>query len=493
MPHNNAPLSHVAQHLRSKGRGDDTMLIHMTPNEINSLQGLAMAHGGSLTINPDTGLPEAGWLGKLLPMVLGAIATPLTGGLINPFTASLLVGAGTTAITGDLKQGLMAGLSAYGAGAVAGGLGLGANAFGFAPGAVGGAAGAAGAGTSAAGSLANMGASPALQAAATTPLTTGLSAAGTMAPIPVGAINAATGAVGAIPGGLAAAAPTGLGTAAAGIAPAGAAPLNLAPSGLGSLSSATAPSTLSTLPGAIPLPPVTPPPSTFLSRFGEASRAGMDKLGISPTSAISKYGPYAAGLGAVTGAADMFAPKPGKPGAIDYGNYYNESHLPQERGKRDMPARSPYSSYDSSEKQYYDNVNPAFQAPTVDPRLTIKKASGGSLPLKDGSFIVDARTVAELGNGSSGAGQDLLARSGGQPIRGRGDGVSDSVRARIGGAQEARVARDEVHFGPEAVKRIGGGNHKTGTQKLYAMMNKAQAARKTAKRGEDTGLRRGLA
>jgi hypothetical protein len=184
---------------------------------------------------------------------------------------------------------------------------------------------------------------------------------------------------------------------------------------------------------------------------------------------------------------------PGKPGAVDYGNYYNESHLPQERGKRDMPARSPYSSYDSSERQYYDNVNPAFQAPTVDPRLTIKKASGGSLPLKDGSFIVDARTVAELGNGSSGAGQDLLARSGGQPIRGRGDGVSDSVRARIGGAQEARVARDEVHFGPEAVKRIGVGNHKTGTQKLYAMMNKAQAARKTAKRGEDTGLRRGLA
>ena len=484
MPHNNAPLSHVAQHLRSKGRGDDTMLIHMTPNEVNSLQGLAMAHGGSLTINPDTGLPEAGWLGKLLPMIIGAIATPLTGGVINPFTASLLVGAGTTAITGDLKQGLMAGLSAYGAGAVAGGLGLGANAFGLAPGAAGGAAGAAGAGTSVAGSLPNMGVSSAMQAAANPlPQFANIAGgAGAVAPVPIGAINAATAAV---PGGLSAA------------APAAAAPLNLAPSGLGSLSSATAPSAISSLPGAIPLPPVvppvTPPPATFFSKFGEASRAGMGKLGITPTNAISKYAPYAAGLGAVTGAADVFAPKPPKPGAINYGNFYNESRVPQERGKRDIPTRAAYSDYDSSEKQYYDIVNPAFQAPTVDPRLPIKKASGGSLPLKNGSFIVDARTVSELGNGSSNAGQELLARSGGQPIRGRGDGVSDSVRARIGGTQEARVARDEVQFGPEAVKRIGGGSHKTGTQKLYAMMNKAQSARKRAKRGEDTGLRHGLA
>ena len=47
----------VAQQLQSMGRGDDTMLVHMTPNEVNSLQGLAMSAGGSLTINPQTGLP----------------------------------------------------------------------------------------------------------------------------------------------------------------------------------------------------------------------------------------------------------------------------------------------------------------------------------------------------------------------------------------------------------------------------------------------------
>jgi hypothetical protein len=120
-------------------------------------------------------------------------------------------------------------------------------------------------------------------------------------------------------------------------------------------------------------------------------------------------------------------------------------------------------------------------------------ARGGEVPLKQGSFVVDARTVSELGNGSSGAGQDLLARLGGMAIRGPGDGVSDSIRANIGGMQQARVARDEVQFSPGAVQRLGKGSHSRGTQKLYALMNKAQTARKSAKRGQDTGLRRGVA
>jgi hypothetical protein len=121
------------------------------------------------------------------------------------------------------------------------------------------------------------------------------------------------------------------------------------------------------------------------------------------------------------------------------------------------------------------------------------KARGGKVNMKNGSFVVDARTVSELGNGSSGAGIEYLASMGGRPVRGGGDGVSDSVPARIGGRQEARVARDEVIFPPEAVRRIGGGNVKRGTQKLYAMMEKAHKARKNAKRGSDTKLRRGLA
>jgi len=120
-------------------------------------------------------------------------------------------------------------------------------------------------------------------------------------------------------------------------------------------------------------------------------------------------------------------------------------------------------------------------------------ARGGEVDMRNGSFVVDARTVSELGNGSSNAGMELLSRMGGRPLRGPGDGVSDSIRARIGGKQEARVARDEVLFSPEAVRRLGKGSDKKGTAKLYALMDKAHKARKKAKRGQDTKVRKGLA
>ena len=120
-------------------------------------------------------------------------------------------------------------------------------------------------------------------------------------------------------------------------------------------------------------------------------------------------------------------------------------------------------------------------------------AKGGAVDMADGAFVVDARTVSELGNGSSNAGMELLSRMGGRPLHGPGDGVSDSIPARIGGKQEARVARDEVIFQPDAVKRIGGGSEQRGTAKLYNLMDRAHKARKKAGRGEDTGLRRGLA
>lgn len=115
-------LHDLAKEMASKGRGDDSVLIHMTPGEVGGLQQLAMAHGGSLTINPDTGLPEAGILKSLLPTLIGAVLTPLTGGLINPLTAGLLVGGVEGLRTGDIGKGLMAGLGAYGGAGLSAGL-----------------------------------------------------------------------------------------------------------------------------------------------------------------------------------------------------------------------------------------------------------------------------------------------------------------------------------------------------------------------------------
>jgi hypothetical protein len=120
-------------------------------------------------------------------------------------------------------------------------------------------------------------------------------------------------------------------------------------------------------------------------------------------------------------------------------------------------------------------------------------AHGGEVELSDGAFVLDARTVSEIGNGSSNAGIEILRHLGGHPVKGPGDGVSDSVPARIGRHQPARVARDEVIMPADVVRRIGKGNPKRGADKLYALMDKAHKARKKAERGQDTKLIRGLA
>lgn len=116
-------LQLTAKHLAAQGRGPDTTLVHMAPKEVASLQDLAQRHGGSLTTNPHTGLPEAGFLESLLPMALGAGAMMLPG--MQGIGAGY-IGAGIGALqglrTGSLKQGLMAGLGAYGGASMAGGL-----------------------------------------------------------------------------------------------------------------------------------------------------------------------------------------------------------------------------------------------------------------------------------------------------------------------------------------------------------------------------------
>jgi hypothetical protein len=114
-------LHALAGHMATKGRGGDSMLVHMTPGEVQALQALAERHGGTLTINPETGQPEANFLKKLLPMVAGFALGPAGFGLMSAGMAGLTVGGLTTLATGSLSRGLMAGLGAYG------GAGLGAS------------------------------------------------------------------------------------------------------------------------------------------------------------------------------------------------------------------------------------------------------------------------------------------------------------------------------------------------------------------------------
>ena len=120
-------LQLVAQHLAQKGRGPDSTLVHMSNREVAGLNALAKKHGGQLSVNPDTGLPEAGFLDNILPAVAGAGLTYLSGGALSPLMSAGIVGGLTALDSKDLSKGLMAGLGAWGGGEMVGGLaGLGA-------------------------------------------------------------------------------------------------------------------------------------------------------------------------------------------------------------------------------------------------------------------------------------------------------------------------------------------------------------------------------
>lgn len=474
----------LAQQLQSFGRGDDTMLVHMTPGEVNSLQGLAMATGGSLTINPHTGLPEAGWLGKLLPTILGA-ALAATG--VGAPLAAGIVGIGQTAITGDVGKGLMAGLGAFGGASLAGAAGLGGeiskNAFGV----LSDKAGIFGANMGA-GAAAVPGVVPPPVAGAPTP------------PTPTPAIPTPPPAVPV---------PPPIDAALTG------SPEFVAQQAAQQATQEVAQQAAANTPG-------------FFGRFANTARQGL------PTGMVSKAAPYAAGLGVLANVSDAFTPSGGytdSEGRID--NAYQGPYVAQKREPSFAPSTEDILG-SSAERDYFavdvpeirnimgQVVQPGSQtAPgtmiyqnVLNPKAKkgtplyssvgrpylgfmdeeeITYAKGGEVELADGAFVVDARTVSELGNGSSNAGHELLARLGGRPVRGPGDGVSDSIPARIGRDQPARVARDEVVFPPEAVRRVGKGSEKKGAQKLYALMEKAHKARKKSERGKDTGLRRGLA
>ncbi len=671
----------VAQQLQSHGRNGDTMLVHMTPEEVGGLQQLALAHGGSLTINPHTGLPEANFLKKLLPTLLGAVLAPFTGGL----SAALLVGAGYTAATGSLKKGLMAGLGAFGGAGIGSAvanigaksltlagsaipssvpglvttnaaLGAGSTAGQMAAGAAGaGAAGAGAAGAGAAGAGA-AGAGAAGQLAQSVPTAVGTHAgrlaSGFSGEAAKGIGQTARAALTNTEAGLShlgsqamrnplEAAKTFGGefaNAARGSAAPGSmmykyAPLAASSGVIGTLSDVMEPGTenfslpeeKSTYEG--PYVP-TPRNVSFQTLTGDPSQDSREHLYFDPVNPYPSYVPakslsikdknkgYAEGgsasapktsglealieryasknPGAIKASVNYAPPEKkttvapatpattatpavtatpaatytGDPTSVStltaapniddyvktvlggtaparttadgidltqlmrdrpdvYNAFFNEYNNPKANDKNstawqkrvggsDPYAYANYWYNTHGKNEGYGQPRTGAPTPTMDiepgaPRVgrygeytpgggggrdsdNIQfVAGGGHINMGNGSFVVDARTVSELGNGSSSAGIDMLSRMGGQPVRGPGDGVSDSVPAKIGGRQAARVARDEVIFPPQAVNRIGKGSNKRGADKLYAMMDRAHKARKKADRGEDTKLRRGLA
>jgi hypothetical protein len=67
---------------------------------------------------------------------------------------------------------------------------------------------------------------------------------------------------------------------------------------------------------------------------------------------------------------------------------------------------------------------------------------------------------------------------GGRLLRGPGDGVSDSIPAVIGNKRPARLADGEFVVPARIVSELGNGSTEAGARKLYAMMDRVQKARR---------------
>ena len=107
-------------------------------------------------------------------------------------------------------------------------------------------------------------------------------------------------------------------------------------------------------------------------------------------------------------------------------------------------------------------VAPADTTTTNTTTETVVKADGGRIM---------GGGIANLGGYSDG----------GQLLRGPGDGVSDDIPATIGRKQPARLADGEFVVPARIVSELGNGSTDAGARKLYAMMDRIKKTRSKAK------------
>jgi hypothetical protein len=125
--------------------------------------------------------------------------------------------------------------------------------------------------------------------------------------------------------------------------------------------------------------------------------------------------------------------------------------------------RMPASSYIGANTNYPQSqtLTNQFSTPTQIPMSKDVVMAGGG--------------ISHLGDYSDG----------GRLLRGPGDGVSDSIPAMIGKRQPARLADGEFVVPARIVSELGNGSTEAGARKLYAMMDRIQKARgKTVGKGK---------
>jgi hypothetical protein len=419
----------AAKHLASKGRDGDTELVHMTKGEIGGLQALALAHGGSLSINPDTGLVEASFLKRILPMVAGA-GLMMTG--LGPLAAAGMVGGFETLRTGDIGKGLMAGLGAYGGAGLAGNL--------------------AGAGASAANTSlteATLSANPGITAneigrEMVTPGFNALTvqpnanpATMTMADKIGAGFNQVTSTPEAL-GGFAKQNLMNIGAAAAPaigdvMAPKGPAVPGMPEEDERYKGSPYRYNLASGFQGSSPTRPSPYYRPTGLG-YAEGGLADDEPMGDDDGMAAGGIAAYAAG-----GSLEM------KKMSLGEGMYRDTDEDTASLG-----------AYDAAKKRMEKQYAAANLKAPVMPKSGIAK-------------LGQIKTMAEGGLGGY--------SDGGRMLKGPGDGMSDDIPAVIGKKQPARLADGEFVVPADVVSHLGNGSTDAGAKKLYSMMDKVRTAR----------------
>jgi hypothetical protein len=422
----------------------------MTPREVGGLQAIAKAHGGSLTINPHTGLAEAGFLKNILPTLAGAALTVGTGGVINPLTAGLLVGGGVGLAKGDLKAGLMAGLGAYGGAGIGGGLMS---------------AGTASAQNAAAAGVENAAAN---EVAAQTATQTANNAAMQAAGEQTAAESARLAGQNALAG------QTGQ---AAAEAAANQAALETAKTNAMAEASKTAVAN-----------PFTTAGNGITSLGNEAGRNAFTNYAAGSGGSATQYGLAAAGP-AIADAAKVKPPEEEKyDGPLSKYEFDPERYRAQEVAPPQPYYRAQMYNYATGGPiEQMSNAN-SVGMNTGYPGADVNQgayATPYQTPISRNVVTGSADVGVNPMNGEMNfaAGGHLGGYSdGGRMLKGPGDGMSDSIPAKIGAKQPARLADGEFVVPADVVSHLGNGSSDAGAKQLYKMMDRIRAARTGKKR-----------
>jgi hypothetical protein len=467
----------TAQGIASLGRYGDDLIVHMNQEEVQGLQALAKKHGTSLTINPDTGMPEAFKLGKVfkavLPIAAGFALGPggFASGMFeagsfmgSALGTGLLVGGATAALTGNLGQGLMAGLGAYG------GFGL-SDVYSK----MGGMSGIMGAGKSTASLNAELLGKQGIN-------TVGNSIVPVSKVPQVGNIGAA---MEANVNNLASAFPK-TPVAGGGLGTVGGPGINL-----NSLQSLNTPISS----GTNVLSNLTPTAATTIGTSPNIP------LSLADTSKSALYRPgLAENFAAAGGKASQLYMPIGQAAlaGVEPSDFYEDPITPQEKQSYeqtgvDSMGRPTYGYTKASAYNPYRTLNLGGPSPLNLGASTKSYATGGTIQsggIRDLYGTPDNQPTISPGLSGFGLGRlnnlageqamtqaQTLGYARGGYLDGQGDGMSDSIPATIEGKQPARLADGEFVVPADVVSHLGNGSSKAGSKRLYAMMQKVRKAR----------------